>query len=221
VDRLRIFLCVMILCCVTFTGGNAVCSAAGEENRSPGGTAPSGLAQQSAAPVAKQGAFSTTLDQVRDSNQKKYLEDLKNINRDLREGYAAFTRNYGAYRTNYMRVKSDIERRRQTPGFILRNMEELEANRPKIETRIKELEKKKADLRAEALSFYGGALPEELSRKWAEEEEAYRNDIDAIYRKIGWWMGMEYSPLWRNDEKLFWNNIRDYYQSHPQERGEQ
>jgi hypothetical protein len=217
VDRLRMFFFVVMLCGALFYGPDAVCTSWAEENPSAGEAVPPHVAQQSAAPATKQDAFSTTLDRLNDSNQKKYLEDLKNINRDLREQYGALVRNYGAYRTNFMRMKTDIERGMETPGFILKNLGDIEANRPILEKRIRELEKKKQGLRAEALAFYGGTLPEGLSRQWTEEEEAYRNDIDAVYRKIGWWLGMEYSPLWRNDETLFWNNIQEYYRGHPQE----
>jgi hypothetical protein len=210
----------MMLCGALFCERNAVCPASAEENLSPAGAVPSHVAQQGPARTVKQDEFSTTLDRLTESNQKKYLEQLKRMNNDLREQYAALATNYGAYRANYMRVKSDTERGRETPGFIVRNLHDLQARKEKIETRIRELEKKKEGLRSEVLSFYGGTLPEGLSRQWAEAEEAYRNDVDAVYRRIGWWLGIEYSPLWRNNERLFWNNIEDYDRQHQKESDE-
>jgi septal ring factor EnvC (AmiA/AmiB activator) len=201
---------VIFCCCALLWEHSAINISSAEENRSPAGNEPSQIPPQGVAPAAERNEFGAVLERLGDSRQKSYLEALKNIDEDLRKEYDALATNYAASRANYARLKSDLDRGREMPTFVLKNLQDLEARKSKIETGIRDFEKKKEELHTEALSSYGGALPAGLSQEWEKEEQAYRDYIDAVYRKIGWWMGMEYSPLWRNDEKLFWNNIQDY-----------
>lgn len=190
---------------------------AGRETLSNGQRGSGSSTTQEQPAGTKQNGYGAVLDRMSSEKQKGYLDALKRINTDLRNEYAALAKNYTAYRLNYERTKYDMENRRTSPNYVLKNMQNLEAAKENMEANIKKWEKDKEALKVEVLSFYGGKLPQGLSQEWNKEEKEYTEYLNAVYRQVGWWMQIEYSPQWRKDESQFWDYIRQYYQQHPKE----
>lgn len=191
--------------------------AAGGENptKELAGSGSGGRQERSAG--TQQSGYGDILERMSEEKQKEYLTSLKRINTDLRNEYAALAKNYTAYRVNYERTKHDIENRLISPNYVLKNMQNLEDEKGRIEGDIKKQEKGKEALMKEVLAFYGGKLPQELTNGWNKEEKEYTDYLNAIYRQLGWWMQIEYSPQWRGDASQFWDYIRQYYQQNPKE----
>ncbi len=168
-------------------------------------------------PDTKEDGFGAVLDRMNVERQKEYMNSLRTLNAELKNAYAALAKNYTGYRINYERTKRDIENRRSTPNYVLKNMQNLEAAKDKIENDIKKLEKDKKELREKVFSSYGTELPEPMKAEWNGEEKEYTDYLNSVYRQVGWWMQIEYSPQWKDDASQFWDYIRRYYQDHPRE----
>jgi septal ring factor EnvC (AmiA/AmiB activator) len=165
----------------------------------------------------EQNGYGAILDRLSEENQTGFLTSLRRINTGLQKAYASLAKNYTAYRVNYERTKTDIQNRRSTPNYIFKNMQNLEAEKERIEAGIKLMEDEKKALEVEVRSFYQGKMPQEFTREWEREEEQYADYLNAIYRQVGWWMQIENSQQWRNDEGQLWDYLRKYYQDHPEE----
>ncbi|MDA8242331.1 MAG: hypothetical protein M0Z67_18425 [Nitrospiraceae bacterium] len=208
---------------VFFLGGLFLISNSDAADTDGVGNAPSQLSgsgsstSQEQPAGTKQNGYGAVLDHMSEEKQKGYLDALRRINTDLRNEYAALAKNYTAYRANYERTKYNTENRRTSPNYVLKNMQNLEAAKGSMEANVKKWEKDKEALKVEVLSFYGGKLPQWLTQEWNREEKEYTEYLNAVYRQVGWWMQIEYSPQWRKDESQLWDYIRQYYQQHPKE----
>jgi hypothetical protein len=144
-----------------------------------------------------------------DETQKQYFDKLIRINTELRNQHAAFARNYKITRTYYERMGSDMRwGYGQVPSFMLKNMQDLADQRAKIENRVVELEKEKEKMKSDAISFYGGKMPEWLSQRWTAEEKDYLDYVDEIYLQLQWSLR---KSRWPEEEKRHLDYIWEYY----------
>lgn len=212
--RVRYILpCVILLAALIPAHGNA---AAGGKNTLNRPAAPWRGSQVRPA-VVGQDEYGAILDRMGQEKKEGYLASLRRINAGLRNEHAALAKNYTSYSFNYRRTKQDLENRRATPYYVLKKMQDLEAEKERMETGIKTRETEKTALEAEVLATFRDNMPREFAEEWNKEEAQYAEYLNAIYRQVGWWMQIEYSPQWQNDESRLWDYLRQYYQDHPEE----
>jgi len=144
-----------------------------------------------------------------DETQKQYIVRLRQLNAELRNRHIAFTQNYRRMISTYDRMNSSLQwDYGNIPSHILRSIEDLAAERGRIETKIKELEKEKDDLYAGALSSYNGKMPLWLSQQWAEEAKKYLDYVDQIYLELQWAL---LERTWIGEEKKYLDMMLEYY----------
>lgn len=204
---------VILLAALISAHGNAAAGSNNTLNRRAG----PGHGSQVRPGVAGQGEYGAILDRMGQEKKEGYLASLRRINAGLRTEYAGLVKNYTAYSLNYQRTKQDLENRRATPYYVLKNMQDLEAEKKRMEAGIKTRETEKTALEAEVLASFRDNMPREFAEEWNKEEAQYAGYLDAIYRQVGWWMQIEYSAQWRNDESRLWEYLRQYYQDRPEE----
>ncbi len=117
--------------------------------------------------------------------QKAYITQLKHINSDLLNRHTILAGNYYASKLANARMKLSLERGTRIPAYVGEVLEYLSTQRTNIDTEIKELEKKKENLRKDVNYFYNGEVPEWLSKKWDEEEKEYTDSFNQIYEIMG------------------------------------
>lgn len=141
--------------------------------------------------------------------QEQYIARLKKINTDLRNKHSALVKNYSLTKGSKEKMNSNLEwGYGNIPSQVLRNLQDLSAEKTVLEASIQGLEKEKADLRSDVISFYGGKVPERLSQQWDNEEKAYKDYVDTLYLQVQW--SME-SPKWEGERKAFRDYILEYY----------
>ncbi|HET6515669.1 MAG TPA: hypothetical protein VFG09_10955 [Thermodesulfovibrionales bacterium] len=149
-----------------------------------------------------------------DKTQEEYLSRLKKINAVLRNKHSAFGKNYRLTRANRERMNSDLEwGYGELSSAMIKSLQDLEDEKVRLEAAINGLNKEKADLRADVLSFYEGKVPKWLTERWDKEEKAYRDYVERIYLKVQWsWE----SKSWVGDKRVFRDYMEEYYRLHPQ-----
>lgn len=113
--------------------------------------------------------------------QEGYIKQLKRINSDLLSKHTILAGNYFAGKLANARMKLSMERGTRMPAYVGEVLEYLSTQRANIDTEIKELEKKKENLKLYVNSFYNGKVPEWLSKEWDEEEKEYTESFNQIY----------------------------------------
>ncbi len=116
---------------------------------------------------------------------KAYITQLKHINSDLLKRHTILAGNYYASKLANARMKLSLERGTHIPAYVGEVLEYLSTQRINIDTEIKELEKKKENLRMDVNYFYNGKVPEWLSKNWDEEEKEYTDSFNQIYETMG------------------------------------
>lgn len=160
-------------------------------------------------PASREQMQDTKENGVPDETQKQYITRLKRINEDLRKKHSAFAKNYIITKGNREKMDSNLQwGYGRVPSQVLRNLQDLANEKAALESAIRELDKEKADLRADVLSFYDGKVPQWLSRQWDKEEKSYRDDVDTNYLQVQWSLER---PDWEGDEKVFRDYMQEYY----------
>lgn len=147
-------------------------------------------------------------DEDPDQIQKKFITDLKKINADLRNKHSAFAKNYSFTKANQEKMNSQLEWGGDVSSQVIKSLQDLEAEKTRLEAEIKGLDREKAYLRADILSFYGGKVPKWLTEQWDKEEKTYRDYVETTYIKVQWLWG---SPKRGQEEKEFRDYIQEYY----------
>jgi hypothetical protein len=187
-----------------FVAGNAVAADITEQEDVPkGATETRDNAQQDKPP---------------DEIQQQYITRLKRINADLLNQHTAFSKNYAVTTSIHERINSKLEwGYADIPIHILKNLQDLSAEKTNIEARIGALEKEKKDLESNARSFYKDKIPEWLSQQWVVEEKRYLDSVDGIYLQLRWSLR---KPKGAEDEKQYLDFIDEYYRQRRKGSGE-
>jgi hypothetical protein len=151
-------------------------------------------------------------DEPPDNIQKQFIARLKSINADLQNKHSALAKNYRLATANQQKMNSDLRwGYGQVSWAVMKSLQDLAAERATLEAAVKKLEKQKDELRSEVLSSYDGNVPEWLTRKWDQEEKAYREYVDGVYLQVQWSMQ---SLKWKGEEKVFKDYMQEYYRLH-------
>jgi hypothetical protein len=154
-----------------------------------------------------------------DEIQKQYIAKLIRIDTELRNQHDAFAKNYKITRTYYEKMGFDLRwGYGQIPSFMLKNMQDLANERTKIEKRVTELEKEKGKMKSDAISFYGGRMPEWLSQRWTEEEKKYLDSVNETYLQLQWSLQ---KSRWPEEEKRHLDFILQHYRQRQSELGKE
>jgi hypothetical protein len=196
----RVALRVILFGICLFMVGNAVAADVTEQKDVP-----------KAAPAIRDNAQQ---DKPPDEIQGQYIARLRRISADLLTQHSAFSKNYMVITFIQERMSSELEwGHGSIPSHLLKNLQDLSAEKTNIETRIKVLEEEKKELRSNALSFYNDKIPEWLSQRWAAEEKQYSDSVDEIYLQLQWSLRKSNEI---EDERQRSDLMREYYRQRKQ-----
>ncbi len=109
--------------------------------------------------------------------QMQYMSKLRRINLNIKNAYIDLKYNDQMLKLQQREELNELSYRGRVPRSVEEKKDKINADNKNANDKIKKLEMDKEDLKLDALKYYKGNLPAELSENWNKEESEH---IDAI-----------------------------------------